>query len=154
VFRALTACPELCFTCSIVSQIQEKEDWINSIGRSIVRHSNSVTDEEILDYDSRRSSWKCDILTTYGTLRVYSRVLQMSCQCILNTYRVQTCQASRLMVVCSALQTIRGLWQEFSLYLIEQEKENYCILLKGGLLNSILAMAPANQSCCLIWFAF
>lgn len=149
----LTACPELCFTCSIVSQIQEKEDWINSIGRSIVRHSNSVTDEEILDYDSRRSSWKCDILTTYGTLWVYSRVLQMSCQCIPNTYRVQTCQASRLMVVCSALQTIRGLWQEFSLYLIEQEKENYCILLKGGLLNSILAMAPANQLCCLIWFA-
>jgi hypothetical protein len=35
---------------------KEKEDWINSIGRSIVRHSNSVTDEEILDYDSRRSS--------------------------------------------------------------------------------------------------
>ncbi|CAM6033901.1 unnamed protein product [Sphagnum compactum] len=35
---------------------KEKEDWINSIGRSIVRHSKSVTDEEILDYDSRRSS--------------------------------------------------------------------------------------------------
>ena len=36
--------------------IQEKEDWINAIGRSIVRHSRSVTDEEVLDYDSKRAS--------------------------------------------------------------------------------------------------
>ncbi|WCJ19825.1 hypothetical protein M5689_002099 [Euphorbia peplus] len=33
---------------------KEKEDWINSIGRSIVQHSRSVTDSEIVDYDSRR----------------------------------------------------------------------------------------------------
>jgi len=32
---------------------KEKEDWINSVGRSIVRHSKSITDEEVLDYDSR-----------------------------------------------------------------------------------------------------
>ncbi|GFP79495.1 pleckstrin homology domain-containing protein 1 [Phtheirospermum japonicum] len=32
----------------------EKEDWINSIGRSIVKHSRSVTDDEILDYDSQK----------------------------------------------------------------------------------------------------
>ncbi|OAE34781.1 hypothetical protein AXG93_2528s1470 [Marchantia polymorpha subsp. ruderalis] len=32
---------------------KEKEDWINSIGRSIVRHSKSVTDDEVLDYDSK-----------------------------------------------------------------------------------------------------
>ncbi|KAB2084204.1 hypothetical protein ES319_A05G319500v1 [Gossypium barbadense] len=30
----------------------EKEDWINSIGRSIVQHSRSVTDSEIVDYDN------------------------------------------------------------------------------------------------------
>uniref|UniRef100_A0A7N0RER6 PH domain-containing protein n=1 Tax=Kalanchoe fedtschenkoi TaxID=63787 RepID=A0A7N0RER6_KALFE len=33
---------------------KEKEDWINSIGRSIVQHSRSVTDSEIVDYDSKR----------------------------------------------------------------------------------------------------
>lgn len=33
---------------------KEKEDWINSIGRSIVQHSRSVTDSEVVDYDSRR----------------------------------------------------------------------------------------------------
>ncbi|CAI5488315.1 unnamed protein product [Closterium sp. Naga37s-1] len=32
---------------------QEKEDWINSVGRAIVRHSRSVTDYEVLDYDCR-----------------------------------------------------------------------------------------------------
>lgn len=32
---------------------KEKEDWINSIGRSIVQHSRSVTDSEIVDYDSK-----------------------------------------------------------------------------------------------------
>ncbi|KAI5003722.1 pleckstrin homology domain-containing protein 1-like [Hordeum vulgare subsp. vulgare] len=31
---------------------KEKEDWINSIGRSIVQHSRSMTDDEIVDYDS------------------------------------------------------------------------------------------------------
>ncbi|CAM6045211.1 unnamed protein product [Sphagnum compactum] len=35
---------------------KEKEDWINSVGRSIVRHSKSITDEEVLDYDSRPAS--------------------------------------------------------------------------------------------------
>jgi hypothetical protein len=35
---------------------KEKEDWINSVGRSIVRHSKSITDEEVLDYDSRSAS--------------------------------------------------------------------------------------------------
>ncbi|GKV26195.1 hypothetical protein SLEP1_g35538 [Rubroshorea leprosula] len=33
---------------------KEKEDWINSIGRSIVQHSRSVTESEVLDYDSRK----------------------------------------------------------------------------------------------------
>ena len=30
--------------------VQEKEDWINSIGRAIVRHSRSMADREVLDY--------------------------------------------------------------------------------------------------------
>ncbi|CAA2975277.1 pleckstrin homology domain-containing protein 1-like [Olea europaea var. sylvestris] len=38
----------------IADSEKEKEDWINSIGRSIVQHSRSVTDNEILDYDSRK----------------------------------------------------------------------------------------------------
>ncbi|CAH9074063.1 unnamed protein product [Cuscuta epithymum] len=33
---------------------KEKEEWINSIGRSVVQHSKSVTDSEVVDYDSRR----------------------------------------------------------------------------------------------------
>ncbi|KAK2995951.1 LOW QUALITY PROTEIN: hypothetical protein RJ640_003743 [Escallonia rubra] len=33
---------------------KEKEDWINSIGRSIVQRSRSVTESEVLDYDSKR----------------------------------------------------------------------------------------------------
>lgn len=40
----------------IADSEKEKEDWINSIGRSIVQHSRSVTDDEILDYDSRKGS--------------------------------------------------------------------------------------------------
>ena len=32
---------------------KEKEDWINSIGRSIVQHSRAVTDSEVVDYDSK-----------------------------------------------------------------------------------------------------
>ena len=35
----------------IADSDKEKEDWINSIGRSIVQHSSSVTDREALDYD-------------------------------------------------------------------------------------------------------
>ncbi|CAM6103186.1 unnamed protein product [Calypogeia fissa] len=35
---------------------KEKEDWINSIGRSIVRHSNSVTENEVFDYDSTHAN--------------------------------------------------------------------------------------------------
>ena len=35
---------------------KEKEEWINSIGRAIVQHSKSVTDNEVVDYDSKRSS--------------------------------------------------------------------------------------------------
>ncbi|KAL7229101.1 hypothetical protein ACSBR2_007738 [Camellia fascicularis] len=38
----------------IADSEKEKEDWINSIGRSIVQHSRSVTDNEIVDYDSKR----------------------------------------------------------------------------------------------------
>ncbi|CAN4095797.1 unnamed protein product [Withania somnifera] len=34
----------------IADSEKEKEDWINSIGRSIVKHSRSVTRDEILDY--------------------------------------------------------------------------------------------------------
>lgn len=47
--------------CTLMTQfvtdveMQEKEDWINAIGRSIVRHSKSVTDDEVLDYDSKQS---------------------------------------------------------------------------------------------------
>ncbi|CAN6443023.1 unnamed protein product [Victoria cruziana] len=33
---------------------KEKEEWINSIGRSIVQHSRSVTDSEVVDYISKR----------------------------------------------------------------------------------------------------
>eukprot|EP00850_Spirogloea_muscicola_P018988 SM000180S03513 [mRNA] locus=s180:158573:159833:- [translate_table: standard] len=35
---------------------KEKEDWINSVGRSIVEHSKSVTENEIFDYDSGQAS--------------------------------------------------------------------------------------------------
>ncbi|KAI3721119.1 hypothetical protein L2E82_32123 [Cichorium intybus] len=38
----------------IADSEKEKEDWINSIGRSIVQLSRSVTDNEIVDYDSNR----------------------------------------------------------------------------------------------------
>ncbi|KAK6927083.1 Pleckstrin homology domain [Dillenia turbinata] len=38
----------------IADSEKEKEEWINSIGRSIVQHSRSVTDTEVVDYDSRR----------------------------------------------------------------------------------------------------
>ncbi|KAL1289756.1 hypothetical protein HN51_058136 [Arachis hypogaea] len=37
----------------IADSKKEKEDWINSIGRSIVQHSRSVTEDEIVDYDKR-----------------------------------------------------------------------------------------------------
>ncbi|KAF3791313.1 Pleckstrin-like proteiny domain-containing protein 1 [Nymphaea thermarum] len=40
----------------IADSEKEKEDWINSIGRSIVQHSRSVTDSEIVDYDSKRTA--------------------------------------------------------------------------------------------------
>jgi len=36
----------------IADNHKEMEDWINSVGRSIVRHSKSLADEEVLDYDS------------------------------------------------------------------------------------------------------
>ena len=36
----------------IADSEKEKEEWINSIGRSIVQHSRSVTDAEVVDYDS------------------------------------------------------------------------------------------------------
>lgn len=38
----------------IADSEKEKEDWINSIGRSIVQHSRSVTDREIVDYDGQQ----------------------------------------------------------------------------------------------------
>ncbi|XP_072953865.1 pleckstrin homology domain-containing protein 1-like [Typha angustifolia] len=38
----------------IADSEKEKEEWINSIGRSIVQHSRSVTDSEVVDYDARR----------------------------------------------------------------------------------------------------
>ncbi|KAK1352744.1 hypothetical protein POM88_053175 [Heracleum sosnowskyi] len=38
----------------IADSEKEKEDWINSIGRSIVQHSMSVTDNEVVDYDNGR----------------------------------------------------------------------------------------------------
>ncbi|KAG1337727.1 pleckstrin domain-containing protein 1 [Cocos nucifera] len=38
----------------IADSEKEKEEWINSIGRSIVQHSRSVTDSEVVDYDSTR----------------------------------------------------------------------------------------------------
>eukprot|EP00271_Cylindrocystis_brebissonii_P008138 TRINITY_DN2215_c1_g5_i1.p2 TRINITY_DN2215_c1_g5~~TRINITY_DN2215_c1_g5_i1.p2 ORF type:complete len:143 (-),score=28.89 TRINITY_DN2215_c1_g5_i1:470-898(-) len=36
----------------IADNDKEKEDWINAVGRSIVQHSRSVTEDEVLDYDS------------------------------------------------------------------------------------------------------
>ncbi|KAI4368884.1 hypothetical protein MLD38_017391 [Melastoma candidum] len=38
----------------IADSEKEKEEWINSIGRSIVQHSRSVTDSEVVDYDNKR----------------------------------------------------------------------------------------------------
>lgn len=37
----------------IADSDKEKEDWINSVGRSIIRHSRSVTESEVVDYDSK-----------------------------------------------------------------------------------------------------
>ncbi|GAQ81758.1 hypothetical protein KFL_000900130 [Klebsormidium nitens] len=34
----------------IADSDKEKEDWINAVGRSIVRRSRSVTEREVLDY--------------------------------------------------------------------------------------------------------
>ncbi|OAY62529.2 hypothetical protein MANES_01G162600v8 [Manihot esculenta] len=42
----------------IADSEKEKEEWINSIGRSIVQHSRSVTDSEVVDYDSKRQKEK------------------------------------------------------------------------------------------------
>ncbi|VFQ76598.1 unnamed protein product [Cuscuta campestris] len=38
----------------IADSEKEKEEWINFIGRSLVQHSRSVTDSEVVDYDSRQ----------------------------------------------------------------------------------------------------
>ncbi|XP_038902910.1 pleckstrin homology domain-containing protein 1 [Benincasa hispida] len=38
----------------IAESEREKEEWINSIGRSIVQNSRSVTESEVVDYDNRR----------------------------------------------------------------------------------------------------
>ncbi|KAH9300974.1 hypothetical protein KI387_012557, partial [Taxus chinensis] len=40
----------------IADSDKEKEEWINSIGRSIVQHSRSVTESEVVDYDSQRAN--------------------------------------------------------------------------------------------------
>jgi len=34
----------------IADSAKEKEEWINSIGRAIVRHSNSLVEDEVLSY--------------------------------------------------------------------------------------------------------
>ncbi|XVF85745.1 hypothetical protein PTKIN_Ptkin17bG0142000 [Pterospermum kingtungense] len=39
----------------IADRKKEKEDWINSIGRSIIQHSCFVIDSKVVDCDSR--SW-------------------------------------------------------------------------------------------------
>ncbi|KAI7979250.1 hypothetical protein LOK49_Contig434G00002 [Camellia lanceoleosa] len=38
----------------IADSEKDKEEWINSIGRAIVQHSRSVTESEVVDYDSKR----------------------------------------------------------------------------------------------------
>ncbi|KAJ0987874.1 hypothetical protein J5N97_006230 [Dioscorea zingiberensis] len=40
----------------IADSEKEKEEWINSIGRSIVQHSRSLTHDEVLDYDSKHAT--------------------------------------------------------------------------------------------------
>ncbi|WOL14954.1 hypothetical protein Cni_G23735 [Canna indica] len=40
----------------IADSEKEKEEWINSIGRSIVQHSRSLADAEVVDYDSAKSA--------------------------------------------------------------------------------------------------
>ncbi|KAL2929635.1 Pleckstrin homology domain-containing protein 1 [Bienertia sinuspersici] len=47
-FEFPTRCDTMYF---ITDSDKDKEDWINSIGRSIVQHFRSVTDHEIDDYD-------------------------------------------------------------------------------------------------------
>ncbi|XVF83930.1 hypothetical protein PTKIN_Ptkin16aG0533800 [Pterospermum kingtungense] len=55
VSRSLQAVKDRMETMYFIADSEkEKEDWINSIGRSIVQHSRSVTDSEIVDYDSKR----------------------------------------------------------------------------------------------------
>eukprot|EP00270_Netrium_digitus_P022116 TRINITY_DN978_c0_g1_i1.p1 TRINITY_DN978_c0_g1~~TRINITY_DN978_c0_g1_i1.p1 ORF type:complete len:140 (+),score=20.87 TRINITY_DN978_c0_g1_i1:251-670(+) len=39
----------------IADNDKEKEDWINSVGRAIVKHSKSLTEHEVLDYDTSSS---------------------------------------------------------------------------------------------------
>lgn len=34
----------------VADSSKEKEEWINSIGRAIVRHSNSMVEQEVLNY--------------------------------------------------------------------------------------------------------
>lgn len=36
----------------IADSDKDKEDWINSIGRSIVQHSRSLADNEVVDYET------------------------------------------------------------------------------------------------------
>lgn len=52
----------------IADSEKEKEDWINSIGRSIVQHSRSVTDSEVVDYESSR---RWSNLLSFNCLIVY-----------------------------------------------------------------------------------
>ncbi|KAJ6795193.1 putative pleckstrin homology domain-containing protein 1 [Iris pallida] len=44
----------------IADSEKEKEEWINSIGRAIVQHSRSVTDAEVVDYDSNKKTEKSE----------------------------------------------------------------------------------------------
>ncbi|KAL0845054.1 hypothetical protein Bca101_018300 [Brassica carinata] len=60
---------------------KEKEEWINSIGRSIVQHSRSVTDSEVLDYDQRRR-----LIDQDDRIRVTVLLMKLHGQSHLDTY--------------------------------------------------------------------
>lgn len=66
----------------IADSEKEKEDWINSIGRSIVQLSRSVTDKEIVDYDSNRWSFALTISISLTILSVKFGTMLFPLVCI------------------------------------------------------------------------
>ncbi|TVU36450.1 hypothetical protein EJB05_18385, partial [Eragrostis curvula] len=63
----------------IADSEKEKEEWINSIGRSIVQHSRSVTDAEVVDYDSSRAAGDSMILALISEIPEFDLLCLKTC---------------------------------------------------------------------------